>query len=157
MGVTEHWYTLPRERLWTLHSWKYPKPNRTWAWTTCCRWTCFEQQVGWGHLQRCHPTSSILWCNEQSSRWHAEANQACASDAECKSCLWQPAESGSLSRASFWGLPWQFCHSEIHNMKSGGLIPSALPAMRETTNACQMWHICPQDQVLQTADAFAAT
>lgn len=32
--------------LWSLHPSRYSKPNWTWSWAPCSRWTCFEQE-GW--------------------------------------------------------------------------------------------------------------
>lgn len=52
--VAKHWYRLPRERLWSLHPWRYWKSDWTLAMGCYCPW------AGLGDFQSFLPSSAIL-------------------------------------------------------------------------------------------------
>ena len=52
------------EMLWSLRAWKCSKCNWAQSWTTCSSSPCFNQMAEFNSLQRCLPTSAVLWfCN----------------------------------------------------------------------------------------------
>ena len=47
--------------LWSLHPWRYSKPDWVHSWATCQVCPCFDQGVGQDDLQRFTPSSCILY------------------------------------------------------------------------------------------------
>jgi len=62
--VTEHLHKFCR-RLWSLHSCMYWKAVWTQSRATGFRWPCLSRGAGPHNLQRCLPTSTILWFSER--------------------------------------------------------------------------------------------
>lgn len=64
--VVKHWHCLPQEteRLWSLHHWRYSKPDWTQPWASCSSWLCSELG-GWTRWSSGSPSSHneymIVW------------------------------------------------------------------------------------------------